>query len=314
MGKKTTIWVAITVICLFSTGTSNAAALDIGIAWVGPSGMANRVFNGFEQGIKEMAPKVVIDCQKELDSMDRLAEIVEHWEKEKSAMVILRSNGAEWLGKNPPAIPTFIGACNHPEQLGVIQHMDVPEGNITGVTYFLPAEKQFAIFQAVLPKMQSILLLLERDHPSSVIDQSQTKAVCGKRGIQYHEAFCDSPESALEAVRQYRDNVSAIIIGNQALNIDNANGIVQAAGKTPVFSFSAKPVQAGALGGFVADDEKLGYMLAESVVDVLVKGEAVQAVAVKMDPNPKFFVNSTTAQTLGLEIPYAVLETAAIVE
>ena len=81
-----------------------------------------------------------------------------------------------------------------------------------------------------------------------------------------------------------------------------------------MLSYTNKPVHAGALGGFVAEDVKLGYMLAESLVDVLVKGKAIKDVPVKMDPNPKFFVNAKTAERLGVEIPYEILAAATVIE
>ena len=299
---------------VFLALAGNAFSDGIGLAWVGKSGMAKRVVAGFEQGAKEFFPDLEIEYAKELASLDDLGALVEKWEKEKKGMVILRSNGAKWLGKNPPSIPTFIGGCNHPVVLGALGNMEEPEGMITGVTYFVPTATQFEVFKAIVPDLSSVALLLEKGHPSSVIDRDGTKKVCAGLGIKYNEVLCATTDDAISGVKEYASKTSAIIIGNQALNIDNAANIVAAAGNTPVLSYSNKPVQVGALGGFVADDGKLGYMLAESVADVLKNGKAVKAVPVKVDPDPKFYVNITTAQKLGLEIPYQILKVANIVE
>ena len=291
-----------------------ACAVEIGVAWAGKSGMAGRVTEGFALGMSELAPDIKIEYRKELATIEELAQVAEKWGKEKGGMVLLRSNAAEWLGKNAPSIPTFIGSCNHPSQLGAVNNLQAPEGNITGVTYYLPVESQFEIFRAILPDLNSVLLLLEEGHPSSMIDQAGTKAVCEKFGIRYDEVLCASREDAIQAVNRFKDKVSTIIIGNEAINIDNGANIVKAAGNTPVLSYTSKPVKVGALGGFVADDGKLGYMLAESVVDVLVKGKAVKDVPVKVDPQPKFYINAVTAEALKVEIPYQILETATVIE
>jgi putative ABC transport system substrate-binding protein len=289
-------------------------AKGIGVTWEGKSGMAGRVTQGFEQGMGEFAPDITVEFQKELGSIDEVAELAARWQNEKDGMVILRSSGAKWLGKNPPAIPAFIGASNHPGQLGAVQNFNAPEGNITGVTYFLPVDTQFEIFQTIIPNLESILLLLEKGHAGTAIDQEGTRDICNKLGIKYNEILCETPEDAVNASQQFSGKVSSIIIGNQALVIDNAAKIVEGAGKTPVLAYSSNPVKAGALGGFVADDVKLGYMLAQSVADVLLKGKEISAVPIKVDPDPKFFINVTTAEKLGLEIPYTVLETATIIE
>jgi putative tryptophan/tyrosine transport system substrate-binding protein len=296
------------------TFAANALAKDVGVAWVGKSGMAKRVFAGFEKGMKEFGQDIKLEFHKELGSLDDLVVIVDKYQKEKDGMVILRSNGAKWLGKNPPTIPTFIGGCNNPVQLGALQNMNAPEGKITGVTYFLPVATQFETFKAILPDMKSVLLLLGAGNPSAEVDKSETKEVCANLGLEYNVKVLATKEDALKTVRENKDKVSMIIIGNQAEIMDGAKDLVVAAGKTPVVSYSSKPVKDGALGGFVADDQILGYMLAQSVVEVLSKGMSVSAVPVKVDPNPKFFVNAKTAQTLGIEIPYEVLQAAEVIE
>jgi len=312
--KIKTLFVSWCISILLVCSATVVSAAEIGVAWAGKSGMSNRVAAGFEQGMKELAPDIKIEYQKELGTIDELAQVAKKWEKEKNGMILIRSNAAKWLAQNPPAIPTFIGGCNNPTELGAIKNLQAPEGNITGVTYFLPVESQFEIFKAIIPDMESVLLLLGKNNPSAIVDQAGTKAVCKKLGMAYHEKLCDTPEDAIAGVNEFKGKVSVIIIGNQALHIDNAENIVKAAGTTPVLSYSSKPVSAGALGGFVADDEKLGYMLAESVVDVLKNGKAIKEVPVKVDPDPKFYINARTAESLKIEIPFTILETATVIQ
>ena len=300
---------------LITTGYVNtASALSIGVAWVGQAGMPGRVTAGFEEAIKVLAPDIEIEYKKELASMDELGQVVAKWQKEKDGMVILRSNGAKWLGQNPPAIPTFIGGCNHPGQLGAVKKLEAPEGNITGVTYFLTVKSQFEVFQVILPELKSVLLILEKGHPSSEIDRQGTKKVCADSGIEYHEVELSTTEEVVAAVKEAQGKVSVIIIGNQSLGIDNTADIVAAAGDTVVLAYSSAPVKNGALAGFVADDRKLGGMLAESLVDVLKNGKAIKDVPIKFDPKPIFFLNAKAAEKFELEIPYSILESASIIE
>ena len=312
--KIKNLFVSFCVTILMVSSVSGVSATEIGVAWAGKSGMTNRVVSGFEQGMKELAPDINIEYQKELGSMDELVAVAEKWEKKKSAMVLLRSSAAKWLGQNPPAIPTFVGCCNNPNQLGAVKNLEAPEGNITGVTYYLPVEAQFKIFQAIIPDLKSVLLLLEKGHPSVPIEQAGTKAVCEKIGIAYHEKLCITNEDTMGAIDQFKGKVSVIIIGNQGMIMDNAENIVKAAGNTPVLSYSSKPVKDGAFCGFAADDKKLGYMLAESVVAVFKNGKAIKEVAVKIDPDPKFYINAKTAEALEIDIPFAILEAATVIE
>lgn len=292
----------------------SAHAQEIGLAWAGSSGMAERVTKGFEKGLSDVLPKANIEYQKELPSIEALAMTAKKWENSKKAMVLLRSNAAEWLSTYHPNIPTFIGACNHPVQLGAVKSFAAPGGNVTGVTYYIPVDTQFEIYQAILADLRSILLLVDAGHPGAAIDREATKAYADQNRIVYKEALCNSVEDAVSAVKEQKDAVSAIIFGNQALLLDNAETIISSAPNEPFLSYASRPVKAGALGGVVADDFKLGYMLAESVAEVLNGKKPVSQVPVKTDPNPKFVVNTKKAASLGVEIPFDILEAAEIVE
>jgi len=68
------------------------------------------------------------------------------------------------------------------------------------------------------------------------------------------------------------------------------------------------------LGGVIADDEKLGAMMADSLVDVLVNGKAISKTPIKTDPEPTIMVNETTMKKLGLRIPTEILSVAEIVQ
>ncbi|MBU1169229.1 MAG: hypothetical protein KKD44_06670 [Proteobacteria bacterium] len=307
-------WIIGAAALLIIGNTGVAYAADVGVAWVGKSGMADRVNSGFEKGIREIGQGINLLFHKDLDDLDTLAAVVKEYESKMDGMVILRSNGAKWLGNHPPTIPTFIGGCNHPVQLGVLQNMDSPEGKITGVTYYLPVATQFETFQAIIPDLKSVLLLLGAGNPSAEVDRKETQMICGNLGLKYHEKMVENTQDAIAAVREFKGKVSMMIIGNQGKVFDIAKELVTAADKTPVVSYSSEPVKDGALGGFVADDEILGYMLAQSVVDVLVNGKAIKQVPVKVDPKPTFCVNVTTAQKLDVKIPYEILSLAKVIE
>jgi putative tryptophan/tyrosine transport system substrate-binding protein len=63
-----------------------------------------------------------------------------------------------------------------------------------------------------------------------------------------------------------------------------------------------------------ANDEKLGKMLAESVVEVVVRGTPVAKVPVKMDSDPEIVVNGSMVNALNLTVPEAVLKRARVLK
>ena len=301
------------LVVLFVTTTVIAADIEVGVAWEGKSGMTKRVMSGVTEYLEKNAPQIKLEIAPELEDTAALDKAVKSYEKSKKAMLVLRSNGVKYLKENPTSLPTFIGGCNDPKELGIINNVEAPEGNITGVTYALAAEVQFETFVAILPKMESIMLLVEKGHPGTVIDQQQIKAVCAKLKIKYNETICETKEQIVDAVKANSGKVSAFIIGNQAMVFDNTKDIVAAAGNVPALCSQSKPVSAGALCGFAADDVKLGKMLAAQLVEVVVNGKAVKDIPIGYDSKPQLFINVDTAEKLKIEIPFQVLKAAKVV-
>jgi len=291
-----------------------AAPKTIGLMWVGKSGMADAVTRGFLTRLEQIAPEVKVDVKMNLADMQEGERVFQAFEKQKDGIVFLRSTGARFMGKHPPSVPSFFGGCNNPVALGALKNMETPEGNVTGVTYYLPHSQILDVFQSLFPEAKSLVLLLEKGHPSTAVDRKGTRAACEKRGIKYQEAVCATKQELVLAVKKMRNEADLMIIGNQALIIDNAKMVVTVAKDTPVTSYAKNAVKLAALAGLVPDDFKLGEMLADSVFDVVVKGKKIKNVPVKTDPSPGLLINHKTMAKLKIEFPQKIMETATIIK
>jgi putative ABC transport system substrate-binding protein len=156
------------------------------------------------------------------------------------------------------------------------------------------------------------VLIVDPSHPTASLNQVGVKAACEKFGLQYSDKPCKTKEEALAAAREAEGKAAFILLGAQALLIDNGGEVARVV-KTPTISLTEKPVTEGAVCGLVADDLKLGRMLAESVMEVLVKGKAIKDVPVKNDPKPQLLINTAAAERLGLEIPYEIIQVSKLI-
>jgi putative ABC transport system substrate-binding protein len=120
----------------------------------------------------------------------------------------------------------------------------------------------------------------------------------------------------VDGTKKLSGKVDIFIISNTGLVMDNTVSLLAVANSTntPMFAFAEKPVKAGAVVGMVADDVKLGSMLADSVVDVVVNRKPVSSVPVKTDPDPKILVNQAMMQSLGLKFPQEILGKAQVIQ
>ncbi len=289
-------------------------AKDIGIAWEGKASMQDEILRGFLTKIKTYDEKLNIEIKKELESIDEVKKLALKWDKEKDAMILLRSSSAKMLSYTKTNIPTFIGGCNHPVALGTMSNFLSPQKNITGVTYYLNKKTTIRMIKLFVPNIKSILFIGEKGHYSTPIEQNETKnIITNDYNIKYSEYISDDIENIIQEVKNKKDKFSAIILGNQALISNNADQIVIGAGNTPVFSYGKSSITNGALAGYVADDYKLGMKLADSVYSVLFKNKLIKEVPVKIDNYPEFYINKKTLDNLNMKIPSRLKDKAILI-
>ena len=287
----------------------------IGVLWTKKSGMAERVLAGAKSRLEKIAPGVEIEVVRDLPNDDEAKVVFDKWQSEKDGIVFLRSDGGKFLAKNPSKVPAFIGACNNPEKLGLMKDMKKPGGNVTGVTYYLPAEFKMKLFKKVLPDMKSAALLVEDGHPSSPIEQAEVKAFCEKNGITYKDAVCKDKDDLKAKVNSLKGSVDVFILGNQKLLIDNSNVVIETSSDKPIVSLTEKPVEKKlALIGMAADDTKLGEKLADSIVAVIVDGKPVSNVPVLLDEQPQVLVCVELLKKWKVKLPMDIVKIAKLIK
>lgn len=296
--------VTVALAALFAMpNVSTAADKQIGIMWMGESGLAKDVSRGFLQRIKTEAPEIGMEFKIELPDENTAGAIYKKWQSEKDGIVFLRSSGARYMGNHPPSVPGFIGGCSHPTLLGAVRNLETPEGNITGVTYYIDARKKVLVFNRLFPGLKRLGLIVQGSHPSSPIDRSETKEACQMLNIDYQEALCETDTEVLIKGKEMAGKVDLLVLGSQAMvnsAITRLAGVID----TPMASYLDRSITGlGALCGLAADNEKLGRMLADSVISVLVDGKAISEVPVKLDPDPVFILNMTMVKKLGITVP-----------
>jgi putative tryptophan/tyrosine transport system substrate-binding protein len=296
-------------------GTATADQKEIAVIWEGKSRMTTNVAMGLLPGLRQLAPDLKVTLYRELKDIQAAEKVFYECEPRVDGIVFLRSSGAQFLASVQPKVPCFVGGCNNPQELGTIKNLNAPEGNITGVTYFIPYEKRFEIIKSLFPNVKRIGLLVEKGHASTPIEQQGTREQCNKLGITYNEVVASNLKELMDGTRQLLGSVDLFIISSTRLVMDNVVNLLPVLNpaKIPTFSFAEEPVKAGAVAGVAADDGKLGGFLAESVVEVVVKGKPVSKVPVKTDPDPRISINESMMKSLGLKFPDALLKKAELV-
>ncbi len=306
---------AVLVATMAFSDNVNAESKTVAVMWEGKAEMANRVAMGFLARVRTVAPDIEVKQYRQLKNIQEAQRVFEECESKMDGIVFLRSSGAQFLATVDPKVHCFVGGCNNPAELGVIKNLQAPEGKVTGVTYWIPYEKRFEIIKSLFPNIRSVGLLVEKGHPGGLIEAQGTRDQCNRAGIAYSDVVASDLSTLLDGVKKLAGRVDLIIFPANRLISDNIANLLPVlnAAKTPTFSYADAPVKSGAVAGVAADDVKLGEILAESVVDVLIRRKPISQVPVKMDPDPKISINEAMMRGLGLKFPEQILKKAEIV-
>jgi putative tryptophan/tyrosine transport system substrate-binding protein len=315
---KKLVWLNVVIVVLatvlMADGLVFSANKSIALLWAGKSTMPRNVMMGFRNRLRELAPDIEVKTSMDVKSMSEAEQLFRQYEQTMDGIVFLRSDACEFLAGKTPKVPCFIGACNNPQELGCVKNLQAPEGKVTGVSYFIPYEKRFQVIKELFPNVKSVALLAEKGHPAAKIDQDGTREQCKRLGIKYQEVLASNVRELVDGAAAVAGSVDLFIMASNKLINDNTTSLLAMSNqsKKPLFAYAYAPVKRGVVAGMAARDDYLGGLLAESVIDVLVKGKPISQVPVKTDPDPEIGINEMSMKGFGLTFPQSIMSKAKI--
>jgi len=100
-------------VCLLASGFLAFAAIgashaaEIGISWPGKSASILIWEKAFKDRLAVIAPDIKVESIKEVPTTEEFGVILKRFDAEKDAIVLFRSNSAEYVKSNPTTKPPF---------------------------------------------------------------------------------------------------------------------------------------------------------------------------------------------------------------
>jgi ABC-type uncharacterized transport system substrate-binding protein len=217
--------------------------------------------------------------------------------------------------KVAPQVPTVFCAVGAPVDIGLVQSLVHPGGNMTGVTFDAAVEaygRRLQILKEIVPRLVSVALIrvpgdanvkiamtsLERSAPQLGLTLSTFDV---RSADDLDNAFADMQRSGMEAVM--------VIAG--PLTYANAKRISELALQAHLPSCHALR-EAVVAGGLVSFGPDLGEIIRQAAVyvDKIIHGAKPADLPVQEPTRFDLYLNLKTAAALGLTIPPSLLATA----
>jgi putative ABC transport system substrate-binding protein len=285
-----------------------------------PTGFAPQLA-GFRQGLRETGytegQNVTIEYRWAESRYDRLPALAEDLIRRQVAVIAATGGGVTVMAVKPltTTIPIVFTSGGDPVQLGIVNSLNRPGGNITGVSLFtgILTAKRLEVLHELVPTATVIAMLVNPDNPNAELDRKAVEEAARAMGLQIvvlRASNATEIERAFASLSQYK--VGALFVGADPLFDNNSRDqlIALAAHHAVAASYDWRDVAVA--GGLMTYGSNLaeGYRLVGNYTGRILKGEKPADLPVLQPTKFELVINLKTAKTLGLTVPQSLLVAA----
>ena len=259
----------------------------------------------FREGLREAGyvegRNVAIEYRWGQDQPDRLPALAADLVRNQVAVIFASGGGpsAQAARAATAKIPIVFTSGLDPVRLGLVESLNRPGGNMTGVTFFtgLLVSKRLELLHELIPSATTIAVLLDPNYPE-VEDQSRDAEAAGraiKKQILIVKAGGEGEfDAAFGTISQA--GAGALLVGAGPFFVSQRRQLVALARHRAVPAIYTARDSVDHLAGVYAGR--------------IVKGEKPADLPVQQSTKFELIINLKTAKALGLEVPPTLLARA----
>jgi putative tryptophan/tyrosine transport system substrate-binding protein len=211
-------------------------------------------------------------------------------------------------------IPIIFLTGADPVKLGLVDSLNQPRGNLTGVSTLISAlgPKQLELLHEMLPSAGTIVLLVNADNPNAGADEPEIQAAAHALG-QRLEVLTASTDGDLEAAftTMVERRAGALVVKPDPFFLDRRERLVALAARhamPAIYSFRAC-AEVGGLVSYGVTFVDL-YLQVGTYAGKILKGAKPAELPVQLGVKFELVINLKAAKALGLEVPFHLLQLA----
>jgi putative tryptophan/tyrosine transport system substrate-binding protein len=282
------------------------------------SGHATKELAGFRQGLGEMGfvegRNVHIEYRWADGQFDRIRPLVTELIGHHPAAIAVSTLSAALAAKALTTTPIIFSSGNDPVDLGLVDSLNRPGGNVTGVNTqgYLLVPKRLQILRELVPNAQTIAMLVNPDFPisaSSSADAATAAAPILKMKVVFWRAHTESELDDVFARSAH--GADALLVNPDTFFFSRNKSIVELAQRhsMPMMYPYSDNVVEGGLISYGPSRFDVGHQKGIYTGRIL-KGEKPADLPVTRPAKFELVINEKTAKALGLTIPETLLAIA----
>ena len=245
--------------------------------------------------------------QNDMTTMQNIAQTVVG--EECDVIVAIATNAAQASLAETTDIPIIFAAITDPVGAGLVDSLEAPGGNVTGTSDEVSASDIMDLAQEITPGFHTIGALYNLGEPNSVSVINDLKEYAQANGFEVIESTVTNTSEVQQAAQYLADRADIVfspIDNTVASSMAVATDTFNSAG-VPFYVSADSMVTDGGLATYGIDYTVLGRETAAMIADVL-EGADTASMPVRKMSEMSVYINTDTADALGLEISQEILD------
>jgi putative ABC transport system substrate-binding protein len=292
----------------------------IGFLSTGTSSGLDAYVDGFRRGLNGAGftegRNITIEYRWADNQANRLPELVADLVARQVAVIVTGGATAAALAAKAvtSTIPIVFTVGSDPVKLGLVDSINRPTGNVTGVSFVANdlVSKQLQLLRAMLPPSGVIGVFVNPNNPNAAFDIERTRAAAASLRLQVYIVNVPSGREVGTAFDELANaQAAALLVFPDTLFIDERRQLVDmaAARKLPAIYSNRLYVKDGGLMCYGSNPVE-AFREAGTYAGRILRGEKPSDLPVVQSVRFELVVNLKASKALGIELPPTLLALA----
>ncbi len=257
-----------------------------------------------------------IDYKNGQNDMTNMKTIAQAFVADKCDVIVaIATPAAQAVLSETTEIPIIFAAVTDPVDAELVDSLENPGGNVSGTSDEVSAEAIMELAKQITPGFKTIGALYSAGEDNSDSVVKGLKEYAAANGYEVVESTVTNTSEVQQAAQYLADKVDVVyspIDNTVASSMAVATEIFNNA-KIPFYVSADSMVQDGGLATYGIDYTVLGKETGKMVAQIFGGADVSTMAVVKMN-DMNIYVNTKTADAIGVEIPQSILEKATVLE
>lgn len=303
----------------FASGAQARSLTVVGFLRSSPAAPFANLVTSFRRGLKDEGfidgATVTVEYRWANNHLDRLPALAKDLVRRGAAVIIGNRAAVEAVRAVSAKIPIVFVIAGDPVKSGLVASLNRPGGNITGVTFFgggILAAKRLQMLHELVPRPASIAVLLDATYPWFEAEMPGLKVAARDLGLQVtvvkvaREGEFETAFATMVSAR-----VGALLVGGGPMFTSRRRQLIALAARHAIPAIYDQQAYVKS-GGLISYGTSFAgaYRQAGVYAGRILKGTSPSDLPVVEPSTFELAVNLSTANALGIRVPFSILARA----